>query len=104
MILAFGSFQRASFNQNVKVSPNLISLWIILTEEIRKLSQEDTKAPWNVSILGIKNWFSVPSKALNKINIPLIRSLISNAKSEYNKIINEYFLNLDLSQIEKFTD
>ena len=101
MILAFGSFQRASFNQNVEISPNLISFWIILTKEILKRSQEHLKAPWNVYILGIKNWFSIPSKVLNKINIPLIRSLISNAKSEYNKIINEYFLNLDLSQIEE---
>jgi len=101
MILAFGSFQRASFNQNVEISPNLISFWIILSKEILKRSQEDIKAPWNVFILGIKNWFSIPSKALNKINITLIRSLISSAKSEYNKIINEYFLNLDLSQIEE---
>ena len=101
MILAFGSFQRATFNQNVEISHNLISFWIILTKEILKRSQEDTKAPWNVYILGIKNWFSIPSKALIKINIPFIRNLISNAKSEYNKIINEYFLNLDLSQIEE---
>jgi len=100
-VLAFGSFQRATFNQNVEISPNLISFWIFLTEEILKRSQEDTKAPWNVYILGIKNWFSIPSKALIKINIPLIRNLISNAKPEYNKIINEYFLNLDLSQIEE---
>jgi len=101
MILAFGSFHRATFNQNVVISPNLISFWIILTEEIFKRSQGDTKALWNVYILGIKNWFSIPSKSLIKINIPFIRSLISNAKSEYNKIINEYFLNLDLSQIEE---
>jgi len=101
MILAFGSFQRASFNQKVEISPNLISFWIILTEEIIKRSQEDSKAPWNVYILGIKNWFSIPTKALNMINVSFIRSMISNAKSEYNKIINEYTLNLDLSQIEE---
>jgi len=101
MILAFGSFQRASFDQKVEISPNLISFWIILTEEILKRSQEDSKAPWNVYILGIKNWFSIPTKVLNMINVSFIHSMISNAKSEYNKIINEYTLNLDLSQIEE---
>jgi len=101
MILAFGSFRRASITQNVEISPNLISFWIFLTEEIKKRSQEDTKAPWNVYILGIQNWFSIPAKAFQKINVSFIRNIINDGKSVYNKNINEYTLNLDLSQIEE---
>jgi len=101
MILAFGSFHRASINQDVEISPNLLSFWIVLTEEIIKRSQEDTRAPWNVYILGIKNWFSIPTNAFKKINATVIHNIINEAKSEYNKINNEYTLNLDLSQIEK---
>ena len=101
MILAFGSFRRASITQNVEISPNLIYFWIFLTEEIKKRSQEDTKAPWNVYILGIQNWFSIPAKAFQKINVSFIRSIINDGKSVYNKNINEYNLNLDLSQIEE---
>ncbi|MHA1671436.1 MAG: hypothetical protein ACTSV5_12785 [Promethearchaeota archaeon] len=101
MILAFGSFHRASMNQKVEISPNLLSFWIILTEEIIKRSQEDTKAPWNVYILGIKNWSSIPTKIFKKINVSFIRNIINDAKSEYDKNINEYNLNLDLSQIDK---
>ena len=105
MILAFGSFRRASIDQKVEISPNLISFWIFLTEEIMKRSQEDNKAPWNVYILGIQNWFSIPAKAFKKINVSFIRRIINDAKAEYDKNINEYTLNLDLSQIvEEFEE
>ncbi|MBY9002645.1 MAG: hypothetical protein KGD73_01615 [Candidatus Lokiarchaeota archaeon] len=101
MILAFGSFHRASINENVEISPNLLSFWILITEEIIKRSKEDTKAPWNVYILGVKNWFSIPTKTLKKINLSYIRSILNDANSEYDNNINEYTLNLDLSKIEE---
>lgn len=101
MILAFGSFHRASMIENVEISSNLLSFWILITKEIMRRSKEDTKAPWNVYILGIKNWFLIPTKVLKKINLSYIQSILNNAKSVYDSNINEYTLNLDLSKIEE---
>ena len=101
MILAFGSFHRASINENSKISSNLIYFWLILTDEITKRSKKDFKGIWNVYILGIKNWFSILPTGFKIINPSFIQDIIKNSKSSFDETLNEYTLNLDLSKLEK---
>lgn len=101
MILAFGSFHRATMDQNAEISSNLIYFWLTLTNEIKKRSKKDFKGIWNVYILGIKNWFSIQPKTFKIINPTFIQDIIKNSKSSFDETLNEYTLNLDLSKLEK---
>ena len=101
MILAFGSFHRASINENSRISSNLIYFWLTLTNEITKRSKKDFKGIWNVYILGIKNWFSIKPTTFKIINPTFIQDIIKSSKSNFDESLNEYTLNLDLSKLEK---
>jgi len=100
MILAFGSFHRASFKEDVKISHKLILFWMFLCQETKNRSVKDEKGLWNVYILGIHNWFTLPRKNLLKIDEKLISTVIREAKSFFDEDLREYTFNLDLSVID----
>jgi hypothetical protein len=99
MILAFGSFHRESFNEDVKISHKLILFWMLLCRETKKRSFKDENGLWNIYILGIHNWFSLPRKNLLKIDENLIFDIIQGADSFFDEELREYTLNLDLSVV-----
>jgi hypothetical protein len=99
MILAFGSFHRASVKEDVKISHNLILFWILLCRETEKRSLKNEDGLWNVYILGIHNWFTLSRKNFMKIDEKLISTVIQEAKSYFDEELREYTLNLDLSAI-----
>ena len=99
MILAFGSFHRDSFNEDVKISHKLILFWMLLCQETKNRSVKDGDGLWNVYILGIHNWFTLSIKDLLKIDEKLISTVIQEAKSFFDEELKEYTLNLDLSVI-----
>jgi hypothetical protein len=101
MILAFRSFSRANFDKDAEISPNLIYFWIQLTKEINKRSSEHPKSQWNVYVLGIKNWFLITPDVLKIIDPFFLQDIIKNSKSTFDKSINEFTFNLDLSKLEK---
>jgi len=100
MILAFGSFHRSSFNEDVKISHKLILFWMLLCQETKNRSFKDEKGLWNVYVLGIHNWFTLPRKNLLKIDEKLISNVIQEAESFFDEELREYTLNLDLSIID----
>jgi hypothetical protein len=100
MILAFGSFHRATLEKDAEISPNLLSFWIKLTKEIRKRSDDNPKSQWNVYVLGIVNWFSITANNFKAIDSSFIQDIIKNSKSTFDKSTSEYTLNLDLSRLE----
>lgn len=100
MILAFGSFHRSSFNEDVKISHKLILFWILLCQETKNRSIKDKKSLWNVYILGIHNWFTLSRKNLLKIDEELITTVIQEAEFFFDEELREYTLNLDLSIID----
>lgn len=99
MILAFGSFHRASFNEDVKISHKLILFWMLLCQETKDRSIKDETGLWNVYILGIHNWFTLSRKNFSKIDEKLISTVIQEAESFFDEELREYTLNLDLSVI-----
>lgn len=99
MILAFGSFHRDSFNEDVKISHKLILFWMLLCRETEKRSIKDENGLWNVYILGIHNWFTLSRNSFLKIDEKLISSVIQEAESFFDRQLKEYTLNLDLSVI-----
>ena len=100
MILAFGSFHRSSFNEDVKISHKLILFWMLLCQETKNRSVKDEKGLWNVYVLGIHNWFTLLRKNLLKIDEKLISTVIQEAESFFDEELREYTLNLDLSIID----
>ncbi|NVM17238.1 MAG: hypothetical protein HWN80_05935 [Candidatus Lokiarchaeota archaeon] len=99
MILAFGSFHRATVKEDVKISYNLLLFWMLLCRETKKRSIKNDDGLWNVYILGIHNWFTLSRKIFMKINEKLISTVIQEAESFFDKELREYTLNLDLSAI-----
>lgn len=99
MILAFGSFHRSSFNENVKISHKLMLFWMLLCRETEKRSIKNESGLWNVYILGIHNWFTLSRSNFMKINEQLISTVIQKAESYYDEELREFTLNLDLSAI-----
>lgn len=99
MILAFGYFHRDSFSEDVKISHNLILFWMLLCQETKDRSVKDGDGLWNVYILGIHNWFTLPRKNFLKIDEKLISTVIQEAESFFDEELREYTLNLDLSVI-----
>lgn len=99
MILAFGSFQRASIKEDAQVSHKLLLFWILLCKETLKRSISDKDGLWNVFVFGIPNWFAISKRDLLKIDDKLISTVIEQAELTYNKDLREYFLELDLSVI-----
>ena len=99
MILAFGSFRRASIKEDVKISHKLLLFWMLICRETLKRSIEDEDGLWNVYILGIPNWFALSISDFLKIDDNLISTVIQRAKLTFDKDLREYALNLDLSVI-----
>jgi len=99
MVLAFGSFHRTSFNEDVKISHKLILFWMLLCQETKNRSIKDGDGLWNVYILGIHNWFTLSREIFLKIDEKLISTVIQEAESFFDKELKEYTLNLDLSVI-----
>ena len=99
MILAFGSFHRSSFNEDVKISYKLMLFWMLLCRETKKRSIKNESGLWKVYILGIHNWFTLSRSNFMKINEQLISTVIQKAESYYDDELREYTLNLDLSAI-----
>jgi hypothetical protein len=99
MILAFGYFHRDSFNEDVKISHNLVLFWMLLCQETKNRSVKDGDGLWNVFILGIHNWFTLSRKDFLKIDEKLISMVIQDAESFFDEELREYTLNLDLSVI-----
>ncbi|MFX1503848.1 MAG: hypothetical protein ACFFDH_23000, partial [Promethearchaeota archaeon] len=97
MILAFGSFHRATVKQDVEISYKLVLFWILLCKETKKRSIKNEDALWNVYILGIHNWFTLSRSNFMKINEKLISNVIKEAESFYDEKLGEFTLNLDLS-------
>ena len=101
IILAFGSFHRATLDKCAEISPNLLYFWIELTKEITKRSTDHPKNQWNVYVLGIVNWFSITANNFKTIDSSFIQDIIKNSKSTFDKSTSEYTFNLDLSKLEK---
>jgi hypothetical protein len=99
MILAFGSFHRASLKENAKVSHKLLLFWMMLCRETNNRSKKDPDGLWNVYVLGILDWFALSRMDLTKLDENLILKVIQKANSSYNEELREYTLNLDLSII-----
>jgi len=99
MILAFGSFQRASVKEDAAISHKLLLFWILICRETLKLSVSDKDGLWNVFITGIPNWLALSKRNLLMIDEKLISTVIQEAKLKYNKDLREYVLKLDLSII-----
>jgi hypothetical protein len=99
MILAFGSFHRATVKENVEISHKLILFWMLICRETENRSIEDENGLWNVYILGVHNWFTLYRKNFIKIDEKLISTVIQEANSFYDAELREYTLNLDLGEI-----
>ena len=99
MILAFGSFHRASVKEDAKISHKLLLFWMLLCKEVSDRSIKDEHALWNVYILGIHNWFTLSRENFEKIDDNLISTVVQDAKCFYNEELKEYTLNIDLSSI-----
>lgn len=99
MILAFGSFHRATVKQDVEISHKLVLFWMLLCREMKKRSIKNEDALWNVYILGIHNWFTLSRNNFMKIDEKLISNVIKEAESFYDKEFREFTLNLDLSAV-----
>ena len=99
MVLAFGSFQRASVKEDAVISHKLLLFWILICRETLKHSVPDKDGLWNVFITGIPNWLALSKRNLLKIDDKLISTVIQQANLTYNKDLREYVLNLDLSII-----
>jgi len=99
MLLAFGSFQRASVKEDAAISHKLLLFWVLICRETLKLSVSDKDGLWNVFITGIPNWLALSKRNLLKIDDKLISTVIQEAKLKYNKDLREYVLKLDLSII-----
>ncbi|MBY9012396.1 MAG: hypothetical protein KGD70_08475 [Candidatus Lokiarchaeota archaeon] len=99
MVLAFGSFSRASFNEDVKISHKLVLFWMLLCRETINRATNDEYGLWNVYILGIHNWWALSTGDFAKIDENLISSIIQGAESFFDEELREYTLNLDLSVI-----
>ena len=99
MILAFGSFSRASVKEDVKISHKLLLFWMLICRETLKRSIEDENGLWNVYILGIPNWFALTHSDFLKIDDKLISTVIQQAKLTFDKDLREYTMNLDLSVV-----
>ncbi|NHJ21577.1 MAG: hypothetical protein EAX91_11585 [Candidatus Lokiarchaeota archaeon] len=99
MILAFGSFHRATVKQDVEISHKLVLFWMLLCRETKKRSIKNENALWNVYILGIHNWFTLSGNNFIKIDEKLISNVIKEAESFYDEKLREYTLNLNLSVI-----
>jgi hypothetical protein len=72
---------------------------MLLCKETKDRSFKDENGLWNVYILGIHNWFSLPRENLLKIDENLIFNVIQGADSFFDEELREYTLNLDLSVI-----
>ena len=99
MVLAFGSFQRASVKEDAVISHKLLLFWILICRETLKHSIPDKDGLWNVFITGIPNWLALSKRNLLKIDDKLISTVIQQAKLRYNQDLREYVLKLDLSII-----
>ena len=99
MILAFGSFHRATVKEDIKISHKLILFWMLLCRETKNRSIKDVNGLWNIYILGIHNWFTLTPNNFMKISEKLIATVIQEAESFYDEESREYTLNLDLSAI-----
>lgn len=99
MILAFGSFKRASVKEDAIISHKLLLFWILICRKTLKHSVSDKDGLWNVFISGIPNWLALSKRHLLKIDDKLISTVIQQAKLKYNQELKEFVLKLDLSII-----
>ncbi|MHA2035931.1 MAG: hypothetical protein ACW98X_05825 [Promethearchaeota archaeon] len=102
MLLAFGKFFRGPIEKNEEISSNLVTFWILLSQEITKRTPEGNEFLWNVHFVGLPNWWKWDRKFKMELNYYTLDNIISNGYQDLDEEKKEYNLYLDFNSVFYF--
>ena len=89
MLLAYGSLDRAALRKVQKISPKLLTFWILLSRELQTRSK-DNELLWNVYFADL-SWGIMTRAFIKSLDYTALKTIISDAKHDYNKEKKERF-------------
>ncbi len=95
MVLAFGNFFRSRMKKDIKISPKLITFWLLLCKEIDIRSKGDKFSLWNIYFINLPNLYKADKVSVKKLDFKTMELIIKNSKQEYDEKRKEYGLFLN---------